>query len=266
MIESIISPGRVERKPWMSVAAGFIFTIVAALVTFVIETFSICHGAGYLMVSFITIAAAPLVVRVFSIEEHKKKGNLFERHLPVIELYAYFFIGVIIAVSFFYVLYGDRGSKCLFTDQLGALNNIGVIDEKNLPICGPEGSTITGLAIVHKSWESFFVNNVSLVLLLFIFSLILGAGSVWLISWNASVIGVLIGYRLDPLILIKILPHGIFEFGGYFLAAVAGGILSAAIIQERIKEEYRRVLIDSFTYFGLAVVMIFIGALIESAL
>jgi uncharacterized membrane protein SpoIIM required for sporulation len=71
---------------------------------------------------------------------------------------------------------------------------------------------------------------------------------------------------MDPLILVKILPHGIFEFGGYFLAAVAGGILSAAIIQERIKTDYERVLIDSFIYFGLAVAMIFIGAIIESAL
>jgi uncharacterized membrane protein SpoIIM required for sporulation len=146
------------------------------------------------------------------------------------------------------------------------LNNIGVINEQNLPICGPEGSTITGLAVVHKSWESFFVNNVSLLLLLFIFSFVLGAGSVWLISWNASVIGVLIGYNLDPLILIKILPHGIFEFGGYFFGAVAGGILSAAIIQERIKDEYERVLKDSLIYFGLAVAMIFIGAIIESVL
>jgi hypothetical protein len=92
---------------------------------------------------------------VFCIEEHKKKGNIFERHWPIIEVYAYFFLGVIIASSFFFVLYGDRGSKCLFTDQLGALNNIGVINEQNLPVCGPEGSTITGLSVVHKSWESY---------------------------------------------------------------------------------------------------------------
>jgi len=266
MIESIISPGSAERKSWTAIGVGFLFTVIAALITFVIETFSVCHGAGYLLVSFITIAAAPLFVRVFGIEEHKKRGNILERHWPVIEVYAYFFIGVIIASSFFFALYGDRGSKCLFTDQLSALNNIGVINEKNLPACGPEGSTITGLAVVHKSWESFFVNNVSLLLLLFIFSLVLGAGSVWLISWNASVIGVLIGYNLDPLILIKILPHGIFEFGGYFLGAVAGGILSAAIVQERIKDEYERVLKDSFIYLGLAVAMIFLGAIIESVL
>jgi len=266
MIESIISPSTAERKPWQMVTAGILFTIVAALITFVVEAFTVCAGAGYLLVSFITIAAAPLFVRVFCIEEHKHKGNLIERHLPVIEDYAYFFFGVIIATSFFYALYGDRGAKCLFSDQLATLTNIGVIGENNLPACGTEGSAITGMAAAQRSWEGFFLNNVSVLFLLFIFSFVLGAGSVWLISWNASVIGVLIGYRLDPLILIKILPHGIFEFGGYFFGAVAGGILSAAIIQERIKSEYKRVLLDSLMYFGIAVGMIFLGAIIESAL
>jgi len=266
MIEAIISPGTAERRPWKTVACGIIFTIIAALITFVIEAFTVCSGAGYLLVSFITIAAVPLFARIFCIEEHKKKGNLFQRHAPVIEMYAYFFIGVIIASSFFYALYADRGSKCLFSDQLATLDNMGVIDEKNLPACGTEGAMITGMSLQSKNWEMFFMNNVSVLLLLFMFSFVLGAGSVWLISWNASVIGVLIGYRLDPLILIKILPHGIFEFGGYFIGAVAGGILSAAIVQERIKSEYKRVLLDSLLYLAIAVGMIFVGALIESAL
>jgi uncharacterized membrane protein SpoIIM required for sporulation len=122
------------------------------------------------------------------------------------------------------------------------------------------------MSIAPRSWESLFTNNFSVLLLLFMFSLVLGAGSVWLISWNASVIGVLIGYRLDPFILVKILPHGILEFGGYFLGAVAGGILSAAIIQERIKTEYKRVILDSLVYFGISTLMILLGALLESGL
>jgi hypothetical protein len=266
MIESIISPSTVERKPWEMAAAGIIFTIVAALVTFVIEAFTVCSGAGYLLVSFITIAAAPLFVRVFGIEEHKHKGNILERHFPVIQAYAYFFFGVIIATSFFYILFGDRGSKCVFSDQLSTLTNLGVISETNLPACGTEGSGITGMAAAHRPWESLFANNISVLLLLFIFSFVLGAGSVWLISWNATIIGVLIGYMRDPLILIKILPHGILEFGGYFLAAVAGGVLSAAIVQERIKTDYRNVLRDAMVYFGLAALMVLLGAIVESGL
>jgi uncharacterized membrane protein SpoIIM required for sporulation len=266
MIESIISPSTAERKPWEMVAAGIIFTIVAAVITFVIDAFTVCSGAGYLLVSFITIAAAPLFVRVFCIEEQKRKGNLLERHMPVIEVYAYFFIGVIIATSFFYVLYENRGAQCVFSDQLNTLMNIGVLSTEKLPTCGLEGEGITGMAVANKSWEGFFFNNVTVLFLLFIFSFILGAGSIWLISWNASVIGVLIGYNLDPLVLIRILPHGILEFGGYFFGAVAGGILSAAIIQERLKDEWKRVLIDSFTYFGIAVVMILLGALVEAGI
>jgi len=266
MIESIISPSTAERKPWEVAAAGIIFTIIAAILTLVIESFTVCQGAGYLVVSFITIAAAPLFLRIFCIEEHRKSGNILERHAPVIQMYAYFFIGVIIASSFFYALYTEKGAKCLFGDQLSTLTNMGVLSEVNLPACGVEGKTITGLATSGRTWESLFSNNILVLFLLFIFSFILGIGSIWLISWNATVIGVLIGYRLDPLILIKILPHGIFEFGAYFLGAVAGGILSAAIIQERLKGEYARVLKDALFYFGLAVLMVFIGAVIESGL
>jgi len=264
MIESIISPRTAERTPWKTVAGGIIFTLVAIAVTYVIGSFSACSGSGYLLVSFITIAAAPLFVRIFCIEEHKHAGNLFQRHAPVIEMYAYFFLGVIIASSVFYVLNG-AGSKCLFSDQLGALDAIGVIQEP-IQACAAGAGITTGMSIAPRSWESLFTNNFSVLLLLFMFSLVLGAGSVWLISWNASVIGVLIGYRLDPFILIKILPHGILEFGGYFLGAVAGGILSAAIIQERIKTEYKRVILDSLVYFGISTLMILLGALLESGL
>jgi uncharacterized membrane protein SpoIIM required for sporulation len=108
-----------------------------------------------------------------------------------------------------------------------------------------------------------------------------------LISWNATIIGVLIAKIAEnptafgafelakgnillnyfvalPFTLLRLLPHGIFEFGGYFFGAVAGGILSVAIIREKIRQgRFMPVLKDSLIYLGISVALIAIGALIE---
>ena len=59
--------------------------------------------------------------------------------------------------------------------------------------------------------------------------------------------------------------HGIPEMLGFFIAALAGGILSVVIIRHQFKDRYFvKILGDSLLLFGVSVVLIFIAALIES--
>lgn len=296
VIESIISPESAERKPWQALLVGFMFTIVACLLTLKIAYGA--GGGGFLIVAFISIAAAPMFVRVFCIEEKKRKGNIFDRHDEVIKIFGFFFIGVIVASSFFYVIAGPNISNSLFTDQLNDLCSKGLLtDEKcgRVIITGQATSTIlddrtqgiTGRALAPLSFSIIFLNNIEVLILAFVFSFMLGAGAVFLISWNATIIGVLIAKIAEsplafqsaeiikgnmivnymvalPFTLLRILPHGIFEFGGYFFGAVAGGILSAAIIREKFKEEkIFPVLKDSLIYLAISFVLVFIGAIVE---
>jgi len=287
MIESLIKPETAEKKPVDTFIAAFLFTIAACILTLQIQAGD--KGSGFLIVAFISIASAPFLVRLFKIEEKKNIGNLFDRHSALIQIFAFFFVGVILGSSLFFVL---TQNSAIFTDQIGDLCSKGVIKDK---ICLQQGLTgqatglfsTTGQAIKGLSFKIILFNNLKVLTLAFIFSFLLGAGAIFLISWNATIIGVLIGkIAQDPIsfgsisfgnniflnylialpyTLLRLLPHGIFEFGAYFFGAIAGGILSVAIIkkQEEGMEAFKHAFKDSLEYLIISVVLIVIGAVVE---
>ena len=288
MIESLINPKSAEKKPIDSFIAGFLFTIAACVLTLQIQPGS--DGSGFLIVAFISIAAAPFLVRIFDIEETKSKGNLFDRHNVLIQVFSFFFVGVIFGSSLFFVL---TQNSALFTDQIKDLCLNGIIEDE---ICVGKtmltGNSVspfsgTGQAISGLTFEIILFNNLKVLALAFVFSFMLGAGAIFLISWNATVIGVLIGKIAQnpiafgsvsigennillnylvalPYTLLRLLPHGFFEFGGYFFGAIAGGILSVGIIKEKDpKHLFLPVFKDSLEYLIIAIVLLVIGAGVE---
>ncbi|MBI4214375.1 stage II sporulation protein M [archaeon] len=282
MIESILSPSTVEKKPWEAFVAGFIFAIASSFIALQVGTASPSQsGLGFLMVAFINIAAAPFFINLFRIEEKKKEGNLFQRHAPIIEVFGYFFIAVILASSLVYVLLPADTRFTLFADQIHDLQAKQIIPAASFT------PSVTGFAVrAGIDFFSIFGNNMKVLALAFIFSFIFGTGAIFLISWNATILGVLIGKIAEnpaafgsfvaapgniavnylialPLTLLRLLPHGLFEFAGYFFAAVAGGILSIAIIQERFLSEKARVLKDSLAYLAIGAALILVGAVVE---
>jgi len=64
-----------------------------------------------------------------------------------------------------------------------------------------------------------------------IFSLIFGAGAIFILAWNASVISAAIGiftsYNINeiPIGLLRYMIHGFPEITSYFVTALAGGYL-----------------------------------------
>lgn len=282
MIESLISPETAEKKPWETFIAGFISTFVACLLTLKIGP----NNGGFLIVAFISIAAAPFFVRIFTIEEKKKGENFIERHDEIIKIYAFFFLSVILASSLFFVLIQKETASSLFSEQIQDLCSRGIASD---PSCAEAYSVTAKATSTNFTFLSILFNNIEVLVLAFIFSFMLGAGAVFLISWNATIIGVLIAKIAEnpsafgafelvkgdiitnyvialPYTLLRLLPHGIFEFGGYFFGAVAGGILSVAIVREKFKgKKIFQVISDSLIYLGISFMLILIGALIEVA-
>ena len=99
----------------------------------------------------------------------------------------------------------------------------------------------------------------------------------FILTWNASVIGVAVGnfaktnlsqsysyFVTVPLGLFRYMTHGVFEIASYFAAGLAGGIISIAVIRHNFgTKQFEHVLLDSVDLILVAVLLLFIAALVE---
>ncbi|MFH2028053.1 MAG: stage II sporulation protein M, partial [Nanoarchaeota archaeon] len=102
-------------------------------------------------------------------------------------------------------------------------------------------------------------------------------GAIFILTWNASVIGVAIGnfarsnitnatsyFHVTSLGILRYMIHGIPEIAAYFVAGLAGGIISVAVIRHHFtSKKFERILYDSTDLLIIAMVLLFIAALIE---
>ena len=130
-------------------------------------------------------------------------------------------------------------------------------------------------------FDIIFYNNAFVMLLSVIFSFVYGAGAVFLIGWNASIIGVVVGKDIVQAMAVSgnfvqafatglynalgLLPHGLPEAMGYFFGAIAGGIIGVAISKRSyLPHELRTIGKDAIVTLSLALILLFIGAWIEA--
>ncbi|HLC76614.1 MAG TPA: stage II sporulation protein M [archaeon] len=263
MLESLLRPKTAEKKPWDVFFIAIFFSIIG--VAFSLQLFP--SQASVFSVSLITIMFMPFFQKLFAVEEkkdYKLHSNLLMRHRQLFYVFGTFFIGTIVALSFIYVFFPSaRGA---FSLQESWYSSQG---------------TITGNAVAENDFTIFLLNNTQVLIITFALSAIFGAGAVFILVWNASVIAVYVGFVINnfirdgispqlayvlgvPLGLGSIALHGIPEIGAYFVAALAGGMLSVGIIREKLKGHFKKIFADSLLFLALAEVLIVIAALLEA--
>jgi uncharacterized membrane protein SpoIIM required for sporulation len=115
---------------------------------------------------------------------------------------------------------------------------------------------------------SIIGNNFGVLILTLIFSLIFGAGAIFILAWNASVISAAIGIftRYDikdiPFGLMRYMVHGFPEIAAYFITALAGGMFGVGVARHGIGDKkFMKVM----THVGI-LLLIAVGTLIVAAL
>ena len=276
MIEMLIKPKRAERRPWEMFFVGLFWASVSLLlVTFIFGKDSILkEGSGLLVVIFTVIACLPFMYYIIKLEEGKDvqindSGRLIKEHSKAIRVFMWLFLGFVIAFSFWYlVLPGSAGQNFNFQIKtfcaINSPSHYGdCISLHGVPPA--TGSATSGAAIL-----GIFANNIYVLIFTILFSLVLGAGAIFILVWNASVIAAAVGIFAKgslsglPVALLRYMIHGIPEIGAYFIGALAGGIVSVAIIRRDLHGEGMwRILQDALLMIIIAIVILFLAALME---
>ncbi len=277
MLEMLISPKKAERKPWEMFFVGLFYASLSILLVNWIFAKDIVLSAysGILIVTFTVMFSIPFVYYTIRYEEKRireGKGtiSLLKEHKHALYAFMWLFLGFVVAFSFFYiVLPSNHGFKAQI-ETYCLINRPANLEECVAQYGISDSSLQTGNLTNKERLFLIFSNNVYVMFFTLLFSLIFGAGVIFILAWNASVIAAAIGIFSNaelaglPIGLFRFMIHGIPEILAYFMVALAGGLVSIAVINhETGTTKFWEVVQDSLNLIIAAVVVLFIAALIE---
>ena len=234
----------------------FVFTFFASLISMFISYFVFKENIGIFNIVIISLVLVTFINSMLFLEEKETEFEMdksfWERHGDIISAFASMFIGMTLAMSLAYIILPEEVSQKVFNEQIREIN------------------IIQGRFTFSSQFLEIVANNFSVLSLSFLLSFLIGTGAILILSWNASVLAAAIGMVAKslgglhglPLAIMTFLPHGVFEITAYFIGAIGGGLVSAAIARKHSK--FDLILKDAFMLFGIAVIMLVIGGIIET--
>lgn len=286
VLETLFSAKSIHRHPLLMIIHALVLSSVGIWVAF----YSFPQWANMLSLAFVAIGFIPVMENLLKHEEKIEAkrpgfaGTFVARHFNIVQAYAWIFIGLIISYAFWYSVMPADTRASVFGEQEQTFKSIGDLKQN---LTGKfSGATATCNQDTMCWFQVIFANNASLTVLFIFLGLVFGAGAIFLLAWNASVIGVVIGQNIVALTAsyqqfgflngifaffhglfnsLGLLPHGIFEASGYFFASIAGAIIGIALTRRHYyKHEINTILKDSILLTALSLACIAIGAIIEA--
>ncbi len=284
VLEAIIGEANVRKHPVLIFFVAFLVSVGGIIAAYqVFQSYS-----SVLATAFITIGLVPIIHNVFAREQYdeimhrKSAATFFARHFNVIMLYVWIFVGVVFAFAVVYSLSPAELRTTLFSEQINAFCSIS--DSANCVGGVPNSIVANFSASAFDSCKNpntrevfscslyVFENNTRVLIFVLILSLLYGAGAIFIIVWNASILGIFFGelFLMGAHIVwigflqSMLIGHGPPELFGYIFAALAGTLLSAMISRGTfLKSEVFIILKDVAFLTFLAFFSILYGAVVE---
>ncbi len=287
VLEHLFKAKWAERRPLYSFAIGIIFTLIGFFTAKLLFRGDASFMVGIITILFAVLLTLPLISKLFDLEERietKGKTNFFKEHEEIFDFFIYYFLGVfltlfIISLATPNVMF-DFGMDSGFSAE-SEIIKINTQVENGPPLPPDFGfSPEHGFEFVllNNQVQKIFFNNLYIILICFILSILYGSGALFIILLNASVWAAKLAglirpkveeviFQSTPYIICNVgvaFFHMIPEIAGYILAAIAGGVLSKAISKEKLfGDKFMKVFKDSIILASLSLLLIFIAAIIE---
>lgn len=268
VLELLINPKKVIGKPWEMVALGFVYAFIAAFLALWIFK----NYVSIVMITLTIVASIPLVHNIIKSEEKKDfaigdEKRLLKEHSRVVFALLYLFLGFVLAYMGLYIFLPSTMVERLFSAQLETIITV--------------KSVATGSYIsLFGAFTAIFLNNLKILLFCLAFSFFYGAGAIFILTWNASVMATAIGsfirnnlfyatgifdyFQVTMVGMLQYLLHGVPEIIAYFIGALASGMMSFALINhDFMSPNFKRVLKDVGGLVAIAVGVLLVAALIE---
>ncbi len=277
MLESLINPKRAEKGPWKMFFIGILYASLSLLLVqlFFSSDPILIKYSGLIVVTFCVMFSLPFMYYIIKQEEEQDEvvagfRNVWKVHKDAIFALMWLFIGFVVAFSFWHLALGDSTLMNAQLETYCMINSPGNIETCVSQYSVGQVISPTGSATKMSRFLGILENNVYVLIFTLIFSLIFGAGAIFILAWNATVIASAIGifakYKIAqiPLGLLRYMVHGIPEIAAYFITALAGGILGAGAIRHGFKDKrFYHVLENVIILLFFAIIILVIAGLME---
>ena len=254
----MFSPKKARRHPF----EVFFFAFAYATIS-IIASFWLFEEYASLTAIFLTIIPSIyLVQRIIITEEKVEQGaineiSLLKRHSKMIFLFLYLFLGFLSAFAVWRMLLPEVFIYSVYNLQQSEIEGL---------------RAITGNVVLENIFSIVLLNNLKVLFFSLLFAFFYGAGFLFILTWNASIMGYVIGsltketlgFSALPLIIIKYSLHGIPEIAAYFIGALVGGMMFMVIARGDFnKEIIKRALIDAVFLILISVILLVFAAIAE---
>jgi len=264
VLESLGHPVRLEKKPSELFFLTFSYCIIAILLS--IWVFP--QYAGLTMVFFTVMAAIPMMLKMIMFEEKKLLARpKTEHHKDTLMFFVSLFMGMVSAYTLFFVLMPEETVKSLFDIQLSTISGV------NNHIAEMVSGNFLG-----DFFPIIVINNLKVMIFALLFSFIYGSGAIFILTWNASVIREIIAnaalsvgaasvgtyFTAISTGMARYLIHGIPEIGAFFIAGLAGGLISIGMLRyELFDDNFGLIMKDALFLTLVAAILIVLAAVVE---
>ena len=274
VLESLIKPKLAESRP----SKMFFYGLLYASIAVILSLWIFQDQASMIMVFLTVLACVPLVYRALIMEEKKDlqiktEVRILQEHGKLLKFLMYLFLGFVIAFSVWFIVLPGSMVQSLFSTQLHTISAI--------------NNQVTANATNNTSFLGAIVlNNMKVLFFCLFFSFFYGAGAIFILTWNASVIASAIGtfvkieieryaataglikfagyMHILSLGVIRYMTHGLFEILAYFIGGLAGGLISVAVMRHDFgSEKFKIIMRDVLVLIAIAAVILIMAGLVE---
>jgi uncharacterized membrane protein SpoIIM required for sporulation len=280
MLEMILNPRNHDRGPIKMFFVGLLYASLSLLLVhwFFGNDPTLSRASGMIVITFCIMFSLPYMYYLFKQEEEETElvegfFHVWRVHKDAIFAFMWLFVGFVVAFAFWNLMLQNPNLLNFQIETYCQINEPG-----NVINCVDKHAFITGDVISMTGQASskmnrflgILENNVYVMIFTLIFSLVFGAGAIFILAWNASVIAAAIGIFTKnqiagiPLGLGRYMIHGFPEIAAYFVTALAGGIFGAGVLRNGIRNRrFIRILENSFLLLFLSIIILVIAAAME---
>lgn len=283
VLELLINPKKVIGRPWEMVAIGFVYSFISAfLALWVFKNY-----VSVVMITLTIAASIPFVHNVFKSEEEKDltaqpEKKLLKEHTKAIKALFFLFVGFVLAFTSLYLFMPTAVVEKMFSAQLDTIITVesAAPTGNYLAVTGDYASVTGNYISPFQVVSKIFLNNIKILIFCLIFSFFYGAGVIFILAWNASVMATAIGsfirnnlfyakgafdyFQVTLMGFLQYILHGIPEIIAYFIGALASGIISFALVNHDFMDEhFKKIAKDVGILVGVAIIILVAAAFIE---